>query len=338
LDEGGLEQPIDPEDLKRLLREHASVQGVIITSPTYFGVVQPVGEIAAICREHGIPLIVDEAHGAHFGFHPYLPPSAMDVGADVAIQSTHKMLTSMTMSSMLHLKGEKVDVQEVAHWLRVIESSSPSYPLMASLDLARRWIAINGKEELEKLLARLNHFRGNIEYLRRIQEIAFPEQDPLKFSLCAANGVAGFALADWLEREGIYPELADHQKVLFVFSIGTSERDLDTLAGVLRKLDEEVLTMPAQSTLSVPVGVMQGQPEVSLREIRLRKKRNVPLQEAVDQISTEMIIPYPPGIPLVLPGERFREEVVHFLFEVLKWGGKVRGVGMFTTPMVNVLI
>lgn len=338
-DQNGMEIPISPDTVQQMIRQYPQAKGVVITSPSYFGVVQNVREIAEICHAHQIPLVVDEAHGAHFGFHPRLPRSAIDQGADVSIQSTHKLLTSMTMSSMLHAQGERVNIADIMRWLRMIESSSPSYPLMASLDLARRWIATKGKEELERLLIALDHFRGNIKNGSFIHEVSvLSPHDPLKLTLVADPGVSGYAMADWLNKQGIYAELADHRKVLFVFSPGTTESELSRLEQVLRRLDREISHFPKEPSFNLPSFSIHTQAKVEFDELRRRKRRWIPLASAAGEIVTEMITPYPPGIPLVLPGEELREEVLHFLCDVIRRGGNVRGIRSSDTPAVEVLL
>ncbi|WP_124726292.1 aminotransferase class I/II-fold pyridoxal phosphate-dependent enzyme [Staphylospora marina] len=337
-DERGLERPLDPRKLEDLLRRHPEAKGVFVTSPSYFGMVQPVDELAAVCHRHGIPLMVDEAHGAHFGFHPRLPESAMDSGADVAIQSTHKMLPAMTMASMMHVRGPLVDPEGLARCLRMIQSSSPSYPLMASLDLARREMALHGKDRSHRLLERLDHFRGNIQALRQVEEVRFPgPQDPLKCAVRARNGIPGFRMAELLEERGIFAELADHEKVLFAFSTGTDDASLQILERELRRLDVLLANQPVGSRRVPSLPELPEQADVSMEALRTGSRRRVPLREAVGTVSAEMIVPYPPGIPVVLPGERFSDATVRYLTELLRAGGKIRGIRTDSGISVDVL-
>ncbi|MGA8942169.1 MAG: aminotransferase class I/II-fold pyridoxal phosphate-dependent enzyme [Thermoactinomyces sp.] len=332
----GMEKLVSPAEVNRILQENHTVSAVILTSPTYYGQIQPIREIAEICQRFHVPLIVDEAHGAHLGFHPELEPSAMDLGADVAIQSTHKMLPSMTMTSMLHLQGDLVDPEKIGYWLRVIQSSSPSYPLMASLDVTRRFMAVKGKKELGRLLQDLKDFRGNIAKLNHLYEVE--TEDPLKFTLLAKRKMNGFQLADQLRQEGIHVEIADPHKVLLVFGLGTKRKDLDMLEQALQIIDKRLDTVPKQDPV-VPFFFVSKtqQAKETLDELHHKPSRWVPLNEAEGKVSAGMIVPYPPGIPLVLPGETWTKETVHIVKEVLNGGCNVRGVHHCFHPVVSVL-
>ncbi len=335
----GLERPLKPDQLKQVLAAYPRAKGVFLTSPSYFGVVQPLSLIKEICDSFGVPLLVDEAHGAHFTFHSRLPPSAIECGADVAIQSTHKMLTSLTMSSMLHLKGKRVDHRAIARWLRVIESSSPSYLLMASLDLARRDMAQNGKRYIEDTFKVLNQLRTRLKSLSNLMEVSLPgSHDPFKLTLRTRERVmSGFEIAEWLMGQKIYPELADHEKVLFAFSIGNKEEDSEFLYTKLKELDQSIQKME-RNQIKWPSVVPQIPEFQQVQfDLRHRKQKLLPLTQAIGQKAAEMIVPYPPGIPLILPGESFTEEMVNYLLQLHRLGGKIRGISSSFAPSVYVV-
>lgn len=326
-DSSGLLQGIQPEVLEEALRRFPGIKGVVITHPNYYGVTQPLDEIVSLCHKYGIPLVVDEAHGAHFGFHPELPKSALQYGADLVIQSTHKMLPSMTMSSMLHLQGDRISVTSLQHWLKVIQSSSPSYPLMASLDLARRYIVTDGKERLNDVLHRLKHLRKELKALCYLRETPLGERrDPFKLTLEAVRRISGYRLERFLREKGCYVELADHRRILFAFSMGTSDAEVEYLLETLKELDREIPFMKEEPPLKPPSVPRWSVSPKPLDEYIRAKHITVSLEDAVHKISSAMILPYPPGIPLVLPGEQFSSDAVDFLQKVVQAGGKVRGM------------
>jgi arginine/lysine/ornithine decarboxylase len=319
----GLELPISPEDIDRLLIKHPEAKAVILTSPTYFGVVQRVREISKIVHRYQIPLIVDEAHGAHFGFHPQLPIPAIRDGADISIQSTHKMLPAMTMSSMLHAK-EWIDMNQVDLYLKMIQSSSPSYPLMASLDLARRYMMTEGERQLSLVMERIHFFRKKLEKIKAVKEIKRQStMDPFRLTI-ESSYYTGYKLAEALESKGVYAELSDERKVLLVFSVGTQLAELDILYQTLMDLhvDKQVAKSKNKPMLLIP---REGE-IIPYAECRTRERCFIPVKHAIGKRSATHLVPYPPGIPLVLMGERIHQEVIDYLLFLLTLGGKVRGL------------
>lgn len=323
----GFEKPIDPIWLDQILTQEPQVKGVWITSPSYYGINQPLKELAEVCHAHQIPFIVDEAHGAHYTFHEDLPLSAMQSGADVSVQSTHKTLSSMTMSSMLHIQGNRVHRAELENWLRVIESSSPSYPLMASLDLARRDMVCQGSRRLAFVWGKLLSLRKKIESLTHLTELVYDQQqDPFRMSLMLP-GVSGFHLSKQLQEEGIFSEFADLHKVLLIFSVGTTEEECTHLWEVLQKI--ESLSMdknPSRFLSSLSSEKSISKSLFTLREIRYQRKKRIPLHQATGQVAAQMITPYPPGIPIILPGEEVTPMKINQLNQWIDQGIRMRGI------------
>lgn len=334
----GFEKPLSPLQIEQILQTKPNVKGVWITSPSYFGINQDIEAIALICHQYNVPLIVDEAHGAHYTFHEQLPPSAMEAGADIAIQSTHKMLTSMTMSSMMHLQAERVERKSLQKWLRVVESSSPSYPLMASLDLARRYMVMKGRKQLDQVWQHLSNLRRALDQCTGIEELVLQkDQDPFKLSL-RIPGRTGFFLSSLLRKNGLYPELENERFVLLAFSVGTTQAECDQLQQELQKIAshgkaEQQETKPFFTQMMKPI----SEALISFEEIRRSHPQKVPLEEAVGLVAAEMITPYPPGIPVLLPGEVFTAELVDQLIHFLNLGGNVRGIEYDDQKRVYVL-
>lgn len=335
----GFEQPLDPNMIDEVLRENPHIKGVFITSPSYFGVNQPIREIAQVCHRYDIPLVVDEAHGAHYAFHRDLPPSAMDSGADLAIQSTHKMLSSMTMSSMLHIQGNRVQRDEIKHWLRVVESSSPSYPLMASLDLARRNMVLQGEAALDRVWGFLTELREKLKSVTRLREMVLNAvQDPFKMTFVDQQGNSGRTLSSFLEQRGVFAELADSQRLLLVFSMGTTKQECELLLETLLAYDRfaDHASEPINRNM-FPIVSRISKPVYTFAEIRQQNQIDLPLAKATGRLAAEMIIPYPPGIPVILPGERITQDVMEQLVIFMEQGGRVRGVCKENEPYIRVL-
>lgn len=318
----GLEKPVAPHVLKRILEKHPDTKAVILTSPTYFGVVQQIKALADIVHQYQIPFIVDEAHGAHFGFHPELPRPAIWEGADICIQSTHKMLPAMTMSSMLHIRDNLVEAEKIDIFLKMIQSSSPSYPLMASLDLARRYMMLEGEMQLSLALNRIGSFRNKIQKLGIEEKTMSSVMDPMKLSL-ASTYHSGYELAKELEKRGIFAELADDQKVLFVFSLGTQQAELDYLYhSLLGLMSENYASNPKNKpTLLYPI---EGE-ILPYDECRTKERCLIPVEKSIGMRSATHLVPCPPGIPLVLMGETIHQEVIDYLLFLISSGEKVRG-------------
>lgn len=332
--ETGFEDPLELDWLEKVMNQHqGKVKLVVITCPSYYGIVQPIKRIAEICHQHDVVLLVDEAHGAHFGFHPDVPASALSQGADLIVQSTHKMLGSMTMSSMLHVGSHRVNIDELQRWLRVVQSSSPSYPLLASLDLARRQIALDGEKLLDQVLYDLNQFKKDTFLdCKWVQELSLHDlglQDPCKMVIASRGQISGTEMQAFLENIGIYTELADHRRVLFCFSLAHPEGSLVRLRKAILALDEWLEDCENNLLYSIPTPPQLPETTevvMSFQEIRNHRATRVLLEEAVGGVITEPIVPYPPGIPVLLPGERLTDEWIQYLRSVHIDGYRVRGL------------
>ncbi|MGD8192564.1 aminotransferase class I/II-fold pyridoxal phosphate-dependent enzyme [Brevibacillus ginsengisoli] len=312
------------EDVERALQAHPDVKAVFLTNPTYYGMGIDLAKMATIVHRFGIPLLVDEAHGAHYGFHPKVPVCAMQCGADAAVQSTHKMATAMTMSSMLHIQGNRIDRERLAMTLGMIQSSSPSYPLMASLDLGRRHMVVEGAREMDRVLARMDWLRENLATLPwcRVSALeegkAYSTLDPFKLHISLyTNELTGYELQGHLEAAGIFPELVDRNHVLLAASTGTSRDDVESVWHVMRELECTPLT---EADTVFQAGLLAS---TFVRELKIPiyeavhlAKNSIPLLEAEGRIAGEMVIPYPPGIPLLVPGERIDGHVISLLAEM----------------------
>lgn len=309
--------------LERALARHPDARCLIVTSPTYFGFAADLRELAAIAHAAGVAVIVDEAHGAHLPFHPDLPESALAAGADVVVHSAHKMTAALTQTAFLHWQGKRVDPRRLLAKLRLVQTSSPSYLLLASLDAVRSQLAVEGEKLLADALQALE--QGADRMRRRLPGVlVLPEPaqtraagwrmafDPFKWTLDArALNLSGYGLQAELCERGVAAELSDACRVLFLWSYATCARDLERLVDALEEIAAKA--PPVRPTADVDDGSQTAGvrgagcadagdfPEIACREPRA--SRRVALQEAVGYRLAEPLTVYPPGIPLVLRGE-----------------------------------
>lgn len=326
--------------VREAIRLYPGAKAVILTNPTYYGRVSPeLGTIAEACRRAGIPLLVDEAHGSHFGIGKPFPEPALRQGADVVVQSAHKTLPAMTMASFLHVsKDSLVDPSAVARQLGILQSSSPSYPLMASLDDARHFIATYQSADIRSFLDRR---RFLIEGLTAMPSLSVIEaDDPLKL-LLRTEGRTGTDLQRALGAQGVHAELADDCQALLVLPLlkeGQDDRFAETLGRIGRALQDlpaagnhsepEIPSLPSSVTASVLPPAENPQSPAEW----------VHYTESADRISAASVIPYPPGIPLLLPGEPIRRETVGQLGRLLKAGVPFQGHHRLEDGQVLVLL
>jgi arginine/lysine/ornithine decarboxylase len=334
--EFGFALPCTANQIKEKLDSFKGAKALFLTSPNYYGVTIDVSTIVSLCHERGVPVLVDEAHGAHFIFHEAFPPSSLEARADLIAQSAHKTLSSLTQSSLLHFNGGLVDLNRVQSALQIIQTTSPSYLLSASLD-ASRWQMVNfGKEEFSRAIELANFARKELNQIEGISCIT-QEQisqmgdfllDPLKLTINFKNlGVSGREVERWLREEGVEVELSDPWNVLCMISIGDSpksvERLIKAMKRALRKKWRKPEVVSEIHSMKIP-----GIPEQALtpREAFQAPHRLVPLKKAIGKISSEIVAPYPPGIPVLCPGEKIEKEIVHYLEKIIKLGLVVHGL------------
>lgn len=356
-----LEPQIDPlsglavapavETVQGALAAYPDAAAVFITMPNYYGMGSDLAPLAQACHDSGVPLLVDEAHGAHYGQHPALPAGALACGADGVVQSTHKMLSALTMGAMLHVQGQRLDRAMLRQRLAMVQSSSPSYPVMASLDLARQLLHSRGAEAFTAGLAAVDVLRRGLAELPRygLLHPAKPQQrsetppqggaahftqDPFKVVIYDATGVlSGFELQRRLEAKGCVPEMSDDRHVVLLFSLGSKAKDAVQLLHVLRDIDSEVPSespRTVQNTVSNYISTwnnfdadhVSAPVLFSLKPVIASDTESVVLEYSEGRVAAEMVIPYPPGIPLLYPGEIITGQICRRLTSLALGGAK----------------
>jgi len=412
----GLAVAPSPETLRKALAAYPGAKAALITMPNYYGMGSDITPLAELCHDHGIPLLVDEAHGAHYGQHPQLPASALSCGADGVVQSTHKMLAAMTMGAMLHVQGKRINRRLLRQRLAMVQSSSPSYPIMASLDLARRLLHTQGAGAFTAGLAAVDAFRRGLAKLPRFGLLqppqpgspaagtaaaggqapppqagaaAYTRQDPFKAVIYDRTGVlSGYALQRALEECGCVPEMSDEQRVVLLFTLGSTIEDSNHVLWALAHIVEQEETSSrtphkagdaakgsrAQSTEEL-IRMLKGRgdfmkhyepgsridtafrssdnqllPEAlsksnvstwniwsveapfsnpvsfSLKPMDEGRIEPMPVELCAGRTAAEMVIPYPPGIPILYPGEVITEGMARRLADLRDAGAKCQGI------------
>ena len=303
LSASGISGAIRPDDVRAALEAGSDIRCVFITSPTYEGVISDIAAIARICHDHNALLIVDEAHGAHLGFGG-LPASAIRSGADIVIQSVHKTLGSLTQTALLHVSGPRVDRDRLRKMLTVYQTSSPSYILMASIDECVCRMATDGSQLADAWLHRVSDFRENTDQLRHLHllptENCLVDPSKIIISTLGAN-ISGPQLQQRLREEfRIELEMAAGHYAIAMTGIGDTDATLRRLSDALLTIDATLSAAPA-----LPPADPMLPPVMCLTpaEADWLPVEDVPVAEAAGRICAETVFAYPPGIPLIVPGE-----------------------------------
>jgi arginine decarboxylase len=348
-DELGIAHGVTPEALREALARTPGAVAAFIVSPTYYGMTADVAGCAAIAHEAGAALVVDQAWGAHFGFHAQLPLSALALGADAVLTSTHKIVGSMTQSAMLHVAhGSRVDVATLSRAVRLVRSTSPSALLLASLDAARRQLAVHGEALLARTLEAATQARERIDAVPGcavvgnglVGQPGVAAWDPLRIAIdVRGTGCSGYEVAAALEAAyDIHIELSTHATLVLVLGLGQPvdalERFAHDFAETIRRIaqPERGDSAPLRSPALVP-----PQLAVVPREAFLGAGEVVPVEEAIGRVSCEAIAGYPPGIPALLPGELVSADVVAYLRELAAAGARLHGASDQAFRTITVL-
>jgi len=348
----GIAHCLTEDSLQSALERTPRAAGAWVISPTYFGAAANIRALAAVAHARGVPLVVDEAWGAHMAFHEALPEDAIAAGADLVISSTHKIVGSLTQSAMLHLGregNERIGEDLVDRAVTLTESTSPNSLLYGSLDAARRQAAVHGRELLEHTMATLARLR---EQIRAIDGLDVLDErlagrpgvfayDPLRVAV-DVRGLAlnGYELAPMLREIGdINLELYGQNVLVAVFGMG--ERwlgEAERLVQALRTVAERVGLDPGGARESFAAPPPWGELVMTPREAYLGEQEVVPAAHAAGRVAAESLATYPPGIPNVLPGERLTGETLAYVRRTLELGGSVRGASDRLLRTVRVVV
>lgn len=331
---------IDPEKVEKLLSENKGMSALVITSPTYDGVVSNVKKIAEIVHSFGKVLIVDAAHGAHFGLHQSMPENPITLGADAVIVSVHKTLPSFTQTALLLIKGDRIDKAEIEKFLDIYETSSPSYVLMAGIERCVEFMYSEGEKYFDALNVYLDVFYDRMKNLKQLKVLDandFSKKqafsfDRTKIIINTVNSeISGDLLKSILtEKYNIELEMSSESYALAIATIMDSEEGFKRLGDALLEIDATLEAESKQISDSMSKTAMYAY-QIQRRQMEIHEtdgceKQKVSLDKAKNQVSSEYIYFYPPGIPILVPGEIISEENIETIKSAVDSGIEVYGL------------
>ena len=372
--EFGINGGISPEDVDNFLKNDKKIEAVLVTSPTYDGVVSDIKKIAEICHKYGVPLIVDEAHGAHFKFSEYFPVSAVELGADLVIQSVHKTLPSMTQTALLHRCSDRVDREKIQMFMGIYQTSSPSYILMASIDSCMEKMRKDGEEMFREYCKTLDETRkrlGTLKNLKLLTEDICGKDEIYDFDkskiliFTKGTGISGRELHEILLKEyHLEMEMDAENYVVALTSVGDTKEGFVRLCEALEKIDKkfhdsDVKKSGIRESISTEIlgeheieETMSNSREMPFTEKNpcIKLKQKLPLGEALEfkkcrisiedsegHISAEVVYLYPPGIPILVPGEQITGQLVENMRRYINQGLDLQGLSDYSNKTIYVI-
>lgn len=320
---------ITKRDVEEAWRKAPDAKCVVITSPTYEGVVSEITEISTFLHEKGIPLIVDEAHGAHLRWHHSFPKSALEQGADVVVQSLHKTLPALTQTALLHSNSDRISIKKIQHYLSIYQTSSPSYVLMASIDQCITWLQENGKSSFSRYVKQSNLFYDRMKQLCRLKLLDVSEKDRTKIVVVTdGTNITGYELANILRNKyQIEVEMEQPTYIIALTSIADEKEMFERFGKILLEIDESLSKSRKES---VNFSKIDFTKKLEIRytsyEASLLNGESLQIEESENRVSKEFIYLYPPGIPFVVPGEVLSSKIIQTLINARKAGIIMRGL------------
>lgn len=334
-----------PQQIKEALEQFPETKAVFVTSPTYNGITADLKTIAEIVHEHDKLLLVDEAHGPHLYFNNRLPASASESGADIFVQSTHKILSALSQGSVLHVNSKLINVNRVRRVVSMLHTTSPNYLILASIDLARKQAYFHGERIFNKLIRIANRARKRINSFKNFSCFSREEiksrgfdLDPTKLTVnVTKTGLSGHKIEDILTDEyKIQLDCADIFNMIAIMGIGTDSSDVDKLLDALEEINDKYRGDEKNNFLQIPS--LATEMVMSPRDVFLKyKSKRVSLSKAIGHISAHTLTPYPPGIPILIPGERITKEIRDYITDLSTKDIRISGQETDTLRTIKVV-
>ena len=324
--------------IEEAIEAYPEAKAVILTYPNYYGMAsRELADIISLCHDNEMAVLVDEAHGAHFQIGSPFPVSSLALGADVVVQSAHKTLPAMTMGSFLHVGSERVNVKKIRKYLRMFQSSSPSYLILASLDDARSYLQNYSQPDVRMFMEKRERFLSSLRMIPRLAVVE--SDDPLKIML-RVDHHSGYQLKEKLEQVGIEVELADLFQVLLILPL-LKQWHAYPFAEIRSRLKEAVAMLEEETRKDMKLQMKRTSevtvPELSFEEIDLSDQEWVSYTQIIGRIAAGMVIPYPPGIPLVVAGEKWTLAKVEELMNYIASDAQIQGDHRLESKQLPVL-
>jgi arginine/lysine/ornithine decarboxylase len=331
---------ISKEIVERAISFYPEAKALVLTYPNYYGMAYDLKSVINVAHSYNIPVLVDEAHGPHFILGKPFPASAVQLGADIVVQSAHKTLPAMTMGSFLHINSDRINIEKVMDYLQTLQSSSPSYVVMASLDLARGYLATYERNDLTYLIKEISQFKTELDLIQGISVLEYPnlQGDTLKVTIQSRCELSGFALQKLLEEAGIYTELADPYNVVLVLPLLKENQSYPLIKAsqTIRELLADVSQQSLKDEVVINNSSSISELAIPYNEMLQYKKRAVSISEATGNVCAETIIPYPPGIPLLLTGEMITDDKISCLIDLFNKGARFQGGHLLERNQIKV--
>lgn len=343
----GIDHGITTRAVRRALQRHPDSKAVMVINPTYYGICADLKEIVDLVHSYNIPVLVDEAHGVLIHFHDQLPTSAMQAGADMAATSVHKLGGSLTQSSVLNVREGRINPQRVKTIISMLTTTSTSYILLSSLDTSRRNLALNGYRLAEQAIELSQYARIEINKIPGLycfgEEIlgseATYDYDPTKITVHVRHlGLTGYEVENWLrDRYNLEVEMSDMYNILCLVTTGDDRDTVGTLLEAMRELSQQYYQKNAAKELIIKIPEI---PQLSLtpRDAFYAETEVIPFKESAGRIIAEFIYVYPPGIPILLPGEVISQKNIEYIVDHVEVGLPVKGPEDRSIEYVKVIV